>query len=690
MIDQQFKLLDDFAPVDYQTWRAVVEQDLKGAPFDKKLITHTYEGIELHPVYTRRDWPADGDPSGFAGFDPFTRGRDAIGGTTCGWDIRQEHAHPDVKATNRAILTDLERGCTSVQVRLDVAGRGGFDPDTADADALGRDGVMIHQLSDLEKALDGVHLEMCGVGLEAGAAFKPAAAMLAALWAKQGVDTKVARGSFNADPLSVLARDGFLPYSIESGLSQLAELAAWTAGRYPGVTAVRVGSAPYHHAGATAVQDLAISMATGVAYLRAMTGAGLSVEGAADTMLFNYAVGTNFFLAASKLRAARKLWARVLEACGAGPDRRGMKMHVKTSKRVITQRDPWVNMLRNTACCFAGAVAGAEVITTYPFDTAVGQPDDLSRRIARNTQIILLEESHLNTVIDPAGGCWFVESLTDELASKAWALFQDIEGRGGMVEALRSGWVGEQIDSAFAPRLKNIARRRDAVTGVSEFPNVGEKPVERREPDLGALREAARRCICDKPIAEPSMDGLVRAFGEACGMIGRASRAAWGAGEPETIAALAPMPYARPFEELRDAADLAAEGAGRPKVFLANLGPVAHFTARATYAKNFFEAGGFEVVGNDGFTEADDAAAAFTASGANIAVICSSDKLYPKMVPATAPALKQAGARTVILAGAPGEAEGAYREAGVDRFIFMKCDVLGTLRDLLREEEVLP
>ena len=689
MSGSQLNLLDEFEPVSYETWRAVVEKDLKGAPFDKKLITHTYEGIDLHPVYTKTDWSADGDPSGFAGFDPFTRGRNAIGGNTCGWDIRQEHAHAEVKETNRLVLADLERGCTAVHLRFDVAGRGGLDPDTATDDLIGRDGVMLHKLADLEAALAGVHLNMCGLGIEAGAAFKPAAAMVAGLWDKMGVDDRMARGSFNADPLSVIARDGQLPYSIDSGMQQLAELASWTSDRYPGVTAVRVGSAPYHHAGATAVQDLAISMSTGVAYLRAMTDAGMAVEDAVETMLFNYAVGTNFFLAASKLRAARKLWARIIEACGVMSESRGMKMHVKTSKRVVTQRDPWVNMLRNTACCFAGAVAGADVITTYPFDKAVGLPDDFSRRIARNTQIILMEESHLNAVVDPAGGCWFIESLTDELAEKAWAMFQEIEGKGGIVEALTSGWIGEQIDSAFAPRLKNIARRRDAVTGVSEFPNVSEKPVKRREPNYDALRATAKAAVSDTAVDDTSMDGLVDAFKNGA-MIGRAAKAVWGDAEPTSSPVLSPNPYAKPFEELRDAADVVVEQLGnRPKVFLANMGPVAHHTLRATYAKNFFEAGGFEVVSNKGFDSAEDAVKAFTDSGANIAVICSSDKLYPEFVPTVAPALKKDGARTVILAGAPGEAEATYREAGVDRFIFMKCDVLGILRELLQEEGVL-
>jgi methylmalonyl-CoA mutase len=305
--------------------------------------------------------------------------------------------------------------------------------------------------------------------------------------------------------------------------------------------------------------------------------------------------------------------------------------------------------------------------------------------------VILLEESRLNRVVDPAGGGWFVESMTDELAEKAWAMFQEIESRGGMAEALTRGWIADQIESAFAPRLANIARRKDAVTGVSEYPNLTEASVERESPDLRKLRGAAAAELADRTgdLRAESLSAAVEAAADGA-TIGQLARAMWKDGDGVTIAPLTPNPYARPFEELRDASDLTlAETGQRPKVFLANMGPIAHHTARATFSKNFFEAGGFAVESNNGFDSADAAAEAFRQSGANIAVICSSDKLYPQFVPHVAPGLKQAGARTVILAGHPGDQEAAYRKAGVDRFIYIKVDVLETLRDLLREEGVI-
>jgi methylmalonyl-CoA mutase len=503
----------------------------------------------------------------------------------------------------------------------------------------------------------------------------------------------------------VLARDGQLPVSAEAALALMADLAAWTAPTYPQVTAVRVGTAPYHHAGATAAQDIAFGMATAVEYLRAMTRAGLSVDDAARQILFSISVGTHHFLAIAKLRAARRLWGRVVEACGGSPGAAAMRLHSRISKRVLTHRDPYVNLLRNTVGCFAAGVGGAEAITSVPFDSVAGLPDALSRRIARNTVLVLQEEAHLNRVIDAPGGSWYLGWLTDQVGEKAWGIFQEVERRGGMLQAIRSGWVAAQIDSAFGLRAKNLARRKEGITGVSEFPDVGEAPVVRPAPDRDALRMAAAERLARARQGGPALSGLAYAgvrgasgvpvatlmeAGEQGASIGQLALALGFHAEPTLLPPLTPHPFAEPFEELRDASDSwQAVHGRRPRVFLANLGPVAHHTARATYAKNFFEAGGFEVVGNDGFRDADAAARAFAQSGATIAVLCSSDKLYPEFVPQAAPKLKAAGARSVVLAGNPGTNEAAWRAAGVGRFIFIKCDVLATLREMLREEGVL-
>ncbi len=603
-----------------------------------------------------------------------------------------------------AILEDLEGGVTSILLHFDAAAKQGLDADEATAGELaGRDGIMAYDVDDLAAVLAGVRLEMIGLAIDAGAAFLPAAAVLAATWQRQGVAPADARGAFNADPLAVRARYGGLPLESSAALAQLATLASWTAANYPHVTAVGVDTSPYHHAGATAVQDLAFAAATGVEYLRAMVDQGLDIDTAARQIVFRLSLGTHHFLAIAKLRAARWLWSRIVSACGGSSDAAAMQIHARTSNRVLTQRDPYVNMLRNTVAVFAAGVAGADAITSVPFDAMSGLPDAASRRAARNTGLVLQEEAHLNRVLDPAGGSWFLDRLTAQLAEQAWEIFQEIDRQGGMLAAIDNRWIAGQIDAAFAPRAKDIARRKQGITGVSEFPNVDEEPIRHAPPDIGVLRRGARERIRQRRVDTAALEGLsLTSSGEP--MTAAVEAATQGATIGQLAAALGfsqdeigllppiePRSFAEPFEALREASDAWLEQHGsRPRIFLANLGPVAHHTARANYAKNFFEAGGFEVIGNEGFADAAAAADAFRQSHAGVAVICSSDKLYPEFIPQVAPQLKAAGARSVIVAGYPGEHEQTYRQAGVDRFIYIKCDVLATLRDLLRDEGVLP
>lgn len=691
MTDENLNFAGDFSATTRDEWVGVVEKALKGAPFDKKLVSKLYEGISIQPLYTRADWPSEGDPSGFPGAVPFTRGgrADGAGVGGDGWDIRQEHANPDLKSSNAAILTDLQRGATSVLIRLDKAARAGLDGEAAAAESLaGVDGVMAYSTADFDALLDQVLVDMVPLSLDAGAQFVPAAAALAALWRKRGVAGKKAQGAFNADPLGVLAETGSLPVSVDAAVAQMADLAAYTAKEYPGVTAVAVNTSAYYDAGATDAQDLACSMATGVAYLRAMTAAGMDIATACKQIVFTYSVGCDFFVTMAKLRAARKMWARIVESCGGAESDRSMTILARTADRMMTRRDPWVNMLRTTVSAFAAGVAGANSVTVLPFDHALGLPDDFSRRISRNSQVVLKEEANLCRVVDPAGGSWYVESLTDQLARVAWTTFQEIEKAGGMAKALESGSIASQIAAIHGEREKNIGKRRDPLTGISEFPNIQEKPVTPQKPDTKALR--AKIVTGGNRAAAASLKSAAKGGLTAAAIDAAAGGASIGTmadalkGQGASVKALPKHRLSETFEALRDAADAFKAKSGKwPAMFLANMGPVAHHTGRASFAKNFFEAGGVETLTNDGFADADACAKAFKASGARTAIICSSDALYEEFVPKVAPALKAAGCEYLFLAGAPGDKKQGYLDAGVDDFIFLGGDVIGTLRATL-------
>ncbi len=736
MLPKVLDIAGEFANPTSEQWRALVEEDLHGAAFEKKLLTRSYEGLTIKPLYTAEDLErtergAAGAFAGASGVAPYTRGARSLAAVLAGWDIRQEHGEAEPEALNAAILDDLENGVTSVTLRLDAASRRGLDPDAAGADGLvGVDGASLATAADWDRAFRGVHLGMITVGLEAGSAFVPGAAMLAALWERRGLLPELCRGCFNADPLAVIAREGHLPTELEESVRLAAELAEWTSGRYAQVRAIRVGTAPYHHAGATATQDLAFSMATGLEYLRAMVRAGMSVDRACGQMLFSYAIGTGMFMAMAKLRAARRLWSRVVEVVG-GTDGAGvsaaaqrMVMNVRPSKRVLTTRDPWVNILRVTSCVFAGASAGADSITATAFDAPLcgpgASPSALGRRIARNTQVILQEECHLHRVSDAAGGSYYVETLTEELARGAWEILQEIESRGGMMAALASGWISEQVRQARTPRDANVASRRDAIIGVSEFANLGEQRPRSAPVDLVDLRvrcaarvQATRRAWGAMPETAGAIAAVAKAWraaaaGASIGQVASVAGVAGGVGMNGAQGAgamlgeaLTAHPYGEAFEHLRDAADRLAEQCGRrPRVFLASVGTPAQHLARTTYSRGFFEAGGFATVGGEsagvaaggaGGHEGVGAACAviaeaFASSGASIAVICGSDAQYAEVVKVLAPALHRAGARTVVLAGHPGDKRAEYAESGVDRFIFVRCDVIKVLSELLEQE----
>jgi methylmalonyl-CoA mutase len=705
-IAKEFRLGADFDKIEHADWQKQVELELKGAPFAKRMVSHIYEGIELQPLYTEEMYPTAGDPAGLPGYRPFVRGARPLGNAVAGWDIRQEQAHPDPAIANAHILEDLSGGVTSIDLRLDAATMQGLDADDRRAAELtGRDGVSVSSVGDVLRLTQGVRLDIAGFHLDAGAAFLPVASIYVAAAKQAGVKIADLNGGFNADPLKALVRDGHLPVPLETALAQMADLAAWTAKHAPKMTAVEVSTSPYHNAGATAVADVGFMIATGLEYLRAMTNAGMNVDTAARQIVFSMGVGCRFYLVIAKIRAARKLWADVVAASGGSAAVQQMQLRISTGRRVMATRNQSLNILRNTVACYAGAIAGADVITTAPFDAPTGLPSEASRRNARNTQLILAEECHLARVVDPAGGSWYIEWYTNEVANRAWTVLQQIEAQGGMLKAAVGGWVEAQIKPTEAAREKDIAVRKVAVTGVSEHPTLTERRTEQEQPNYTQLAVVAAQRLSNwrrhhNGASELAALDTVTAGGgaltaaaiaaaESGNTLGRISgKLTPDTAEPTVMAPLVVHPYDAAFEELRDAAEVFEGKHGhRPRVYLAGIGSIAEQVARKNYARNFFEAGGFEVLAKEAKFEIAEAASAFAISGAKLAVICSTDKRYATAVAELAPKLKAAGALNVVLAGHPGEAEAAYRAAGVDRFIYLRCNVLETLRSLLRAEE---
>lgn len=670
---ETLNLAGDFPTPDSAVWMELVEKSLGGRPYEK-LTSTSYDGLKIKPLYTADDGDAE---IGIPGAAPFVRGASALGASQTGWDVRCLSAHPDPKEANRQILEDLAKGATSIVLKLDPTGR---------------TGTVLKSRADMEALLDGVYLDLAPVVLDPGGPSLPPAAFLMDLINRRGangnMDPKAFAGNFGADPLSTLAVVGKVIVPMETLLGRMADLAAHTSASFPKAKALNISTAAYHTAGCSEAQELAIAMATAVEYLRHMAAAGLSVDEGCQQVAFTLTCDTDVFLTIAKLRVARRLWARVAEACGASTNLQAATLHAVTAPRMMSRRDPWVNMLRCTAACFAAGVGGADGVTVLPFESATGLPTALGRRIARNSQIILQEESSIDRVVDPAGGAWMAEQLTAELAEKAWALFQDIERRGGMAAVLVDGSLASQISETEVSRAKRIATRKDALTGVSEYPNIAEKPVTIDTPDLAAIgtrADATAAAASGTVTGMPShgkgtlMAALVQAASE------NTSAPTMGAALKGTPMEVTPLPQhrlAEDFEALRDAADarLAASGT-RPSIFLANIGKIAEFTARASFATNVFEAGGLETVSGSGGTDVASITDAFTKSDAKAAVICATDDLYAEHAADLAEALVNAGAEAVYLAGRGGAHEDAWRASGVNEFIYMGCDVLAVLKD---------
>jgi len=608
---------EGFPPATLDDWRRLVEAEPKNAPVEERLSTALEDGIVCKPLYTRADLPG---ARGMPGAAPWIRGVQARPSES-GWEVVQTIDLPEPADAARQAARDLERGATALLLRL------------------GPEGIRARSAEDLVAALAGVSLAEIPVTLDAGLEWARAAGWLREAWKAAGVAADAARGNFGADPIGSIAATGAMPASLDEVWAPFARL-AHEARAYPCVRIARVCTAPYHDAGATGVQELAAALSTGVAYLRRLVEAGLSVDEAARQIAIEIQVGPDFFWEIARLRALRWTWGRILRASGSQVPPR---IEAATSWRVMTIRDPWVNLLRTTAGAFAAAVGGAESIRVLPFDTALGVPDEFGRRLARNIQRILLDESQVHHVLDPAGGSFYVERLTEEIARKAWAKFQEIERAGGIVEVLRAGTLQREIAAADAEREKRVARRKLPITGLSEFPNLLE--------ELPARAPRPQAASTGQPTIEPLRR---RRLGES-------------------------------FERLRDASDAHLHRRGaRPRAFLANLGKLAEYNARSTWIRNLLAAGGIEAVGEGGYFSGAEAAEAFARSGCTVAVICGADSAYEALAEETGRALKQRGAAHVLLAGRPGELEARLREAGVDGFLFLGQDVVEALTSLLR------
>lgn len=653
-------------------WKKTVEAELKGAPFDKKLVTRTAEGISVQPLYTRADLAGLADAGSMPGQAPFLRGNRPHGYKAQPWQFAQEIAAATPQEFNAAVTADLMRGQDSV--------------------VLAPAAIGVATLADLRTALAKVELGAIPIHLVAGADPLALGALYLALAEERGVPPNTLTGSLAADPLTAWAVDGKLAAGLDPYLDSLAQWTQWSSRHAPALRTIGVNARIWGDAGANAVQELAFALAAGADYLRALHGRGLALETAAERFQFQFAVGPQFFTEIAKFRAWRALWTRVVVAFGADA-RVATKaaVHAATARWNKTLLDPNVNMLRVTTEALSAVLGGCDSLHIAPYDEVTGQTDDFSRRIARNIHTLLAEEFSFTQTADPAGGSWYVEKLTDELARKAWALFQMLESKGGYAACLRDGILQKLASEATSEKADAVNKRRLALVGTNLFPNLKEKPpTAKSQPATSAAAAPEKALVLPAGNWDERLKTALNAARSGATLMQLASAALKpGATPAPEIAPVKAWRASAGFERLRAAADAYAQRTGkRPRVFLAKMGPALQHKARADFSAGFFAPGGFEVLGKQAYETAEAAAQAAAESGAEIAVLCSTDETYPVLVPAFAAAAKAArGNLKLVLAGLPADQSvlAQFRAAGIDEFIHLRANVHDVLATFLKQ-----
>ncbi len=612
-MDKKKKLFEQFPPVSTQQWMDKITADLKGAEFNKKLVWKTRDGLSVMPFYRQEDLDTLPHSNLLPGDFPFVRGVDVKGNN---WLIRQDIVVTDYKAANAKALDILMRGITSLGFVI-------ADPQSASPETVAQ-------------LLKDIHPESIEINFSIAGRAKELVAALKGYLRSAGADLKQVNITVSADPLGRLAANGRLCVPVDQGLDYLAGLVS-DAAETPGIRCVEPSGTIFSNSGAGPVAELAYTLSLGNEYMAALTERGIDPDMAACTFRFTFGIGPDFFPETAKLRAARMLWAEIVSAWGTKHPESGlMHIHSVTGRWNKTLYDPFVNMLRTQTEAMSAVIGGAESITVEPFDTVFRTANDFSERIARNQQLLLMEEAHLGKVADPGAGSYYIEELTSMMAREAWKIFLEVENEGGFLAALRKGMIQQRISEAAATRKADMAKRKEILLGTNQYPDFR----ERKSPEHDQERLFAEYT----PASEDEVKPLIPARG------------------------------ADEFEKLR----LATENSGRsPLVFMLTIGDLAMRRARAQFSSNFFAVAGYEVRDNNGFASVAEGVNAAIEAKADIIVICSSDEEYATLAKE---AFKATGDRALfVVAGNPPCTEDLKAE-GVEHFISIRSNVLETLQ----------
>jgi methylmalonyl-CoA mutase len=690
--DRTAMLFDEFPAPTKEQWKQQVSADLKGADFER-LVWNAYEGIRVEPMYMREDLAMLSHLGTLPGFDPYVRGSEPLGHSGRPWNIAQVTDAPLAEDAAREIVHARRNGQNVVSLQLDRAAVDACGTGDA-AGSAGKAGTSVQHIPDFQVIISKMIPDVV---------FDVHAGMSSPVYLAMATATERAVSHVDFNPLAHLISIGELPYSIDTTFALLRDAINYVEQRALPSTVFTVCGDCYHNAGASAVEELACMTSSAVEYLHRLTDLGIPADTVVRRMRFDFSIGMSFFMEIAKFRAARLLWSYLTSVYGVtDPESRKVRIHARTSWWHQTKYDPYVNMLRATIESMAGIIGGVDSLYTAPFDEVASTPGAFSKRIARNLQIVLREESHVGHVTDPAAGSYYIETLTDTVTRGAWKLFQEIESRGGFLAAARTGFIQEMIERTADEKKKNISRRRDVIVGSNQYPNLSEKILRSESPDNSliarqtgsSLQQHRDSRVTDVAVLSQSLREVLRS-GKGNLIAAMAALLQEGLTVAEVndvlrdggrdamhIRPLRPFRAAEDFERLRDAV---AASESKPNIFLATYGPGFWRRARATFSSGFFGSAGLDVIDNPGFESPEAAAAAAVDAKADVLVACSDDESYPDMLPRMITALRESDSRMiVVVAGYPKDSIEMLEKAGVDLFIHVKSDAGAILAQLLR------
>ncbi|HHV37376.1 MAG TPA: methylmalonyl-CoA mutase, partial [Candidatus Cloacimonetes bacterium] len=465
-------LLKDFPAPSWEEWKELVIEALRGRDYDKALKTRTYEGILLEPIYRKEDIQDLEFPKSDPGQAPFVRGNDPQKLVDEGWYIAQKQNEKDLSKLNKILKDELNRGLTMINYCM----------------ANCREGIMINSLEDLETLLDGIDIMAAPLFVQSSISSRQSFPLLLQYLENTGVSSQELQGALGVDPIGEFAMKGFLSLNLDEVWQKVEDIVITRLKHAPKMKSFVINSTVYENAGASAVQELAFILATAITYLKKLIDKGLDIDMIAPLFSVKLSLGSNFFMEIAKIRAFRLLWAETIKALGGNEESQKIWIHGRTADFNKSVYDLYVNMLRTTTEGFSGVIGGVDSLEITPFDSVVAKNTEFSRRMARNQQLILKEEAHFSKVADPAGGSYYVESLTAQLADLAWKLMQEIEGMGGMLTALQSGKIHEMLEETAKAKIDAVNRRRDVFVGVNMYAN----PDDKYQPPLSLRKFEAQ------------------------------------------------------------------------------------------------------------------------------------------------------------------------------------------------------